>query len=58
MKLFKDRQVYKITKQIKELFYNENTLFIKKTPLSSNNTAEKYIKQKLLERQTELNKYR
>lgn len=51
MELFKDRQDYKIIKQIKELFYNKNILFIKKIPQSPNNTAEQYIKQKLLEMQ-------
>lgn len=54
--ILKIRQGYKDIRAVLEIFCTKNTLFIKKMPQSPKNIADKYVKQKVLEMQTELNK--
>lgn len=56
MEHLKIRQGYKNIRDVLEIFCNKNALFMKKMPQSPKNTADKYVKQKVLEMQTELNK--
>lgn len=54
--ILKIRQGYKDIRDGLEIFCTKNALFMKKMPQSPKGTADKYVKQKVLEMQTELNK--
>lgn len=57
MEHFKNQTSYKNIRDVLEILCNnKDALLIKKMPQSPNNTADKYVMQKVLEMQTEFKK--